>query len=101
MIREALDGPAIERSGKRVVQRLLGKLEITEEANQRREHASRVGSVDRFDLGSDARFGVVGRGHTHSLADLQPQTAYDGRSNSIIGRTSIDPNFAEGIFEAI
>src|SRR5690606_38024340 len=47
---DPVSGPLLERGGKSVVQRLLGEVEITEEADERREYAARVGAVDLTDL---------------------------------------------------
>jgi hypothetical protein len=35
------------------VQRLLGQIEVAEEANERGQDAARVGSINRLDLGAN------------------------------------------------
>ena len=42
----AVARPLLERRGEGVVQRLLGAVEVAEQADQRREHAARLGAVD-------------------------------------------------------
>ena len=47
--RHALARPLLDRRGERVVQRLLGEVEVAEQADQRGEDAARLGAVDRLD----------------------------------------------------
>ena len=61
------------------MQRLLGQIEIADEANERGQDTARVRAVERLDLAGDRR-----------LAQL----------NTSIGRTSTDPLRAEGIRDA-
>ncbi len=73
--RGAVDRPALDRGRERVLERLLGEIEIAEEADQSGENAAGLGAVDRLDR------------------------VY-GWSNSMIGRTSTVPCFAPGIRDA-
>ena len=41
--------PLLQRRGERVVQRLLGAIEVAEEADERGEHAAGLGAVDPLD----------------------------------------------------
>ena len=72
------------------MQRLLGEVEIAEEADERREHAARLGAVDALDRLAGAR---------DVLASSTRRSA--AQENSMIGRTSMLPVFAEGILAAI
>ena len=47
--RHALRGPLLDGRDERVVQRLLGQVEVPEEANEGGEHAPRVGAIDGLD----------------------------------------------------
>ena len=49
--------PALDRGGERLVQRLLGEVEIVEQSNQRREHSSRLRLIDVSNNRSQALFG--------------------------------------------
>ena len=69
----AIDRPALHRSGEGFLQRLLGEIEVAEEADERRQNAPGLGAVDGLD-----------------------RLAY-GRGGSQIGRTSIEPQRTEGI----
>jgi hypothetical protein len=51
----------IERGRKRIVQGLLGAIEVADEANERRQHAPGLGSIELFDPGPDARRRLVSR----------------------------------------
>ena len=70
-----LDRPLLDRRRERILQRLLGEIEIAEETNQGREDTARLGAIDRLDR------------------------VY-GWSNSITGRTSTVPCCAPGIRDA-
>ncbi len=105
--RHTVARPRSQRRRERVVQRFFGEIEIAEQADERREHAARFGSVDRLD-GVPRRIALLenhslglGRGHRvpHSaLADNSPDLPDSGaRGISQIGRTSIEPYFAPGI----
>ena len=85
--RDAVARPLLERRGERVVQRLLGEIEVAEEADERGEHAPRLGAVDvRRSASRDALIG-----HRSTCC-----------ANSMIGRTSIAARSrAEGIRDAI
>jgi len=41
--------PSLHRCGESVVQRFLRQVEVTQQADQRCEHAARVGAIDRVD----------------------------------------------------
>src|SRR6266571_1569593 len=73
--RHAFDRPALHRRRKRILQRLLGEVEVAEEADQGGQDAAGFGAVDRLDR------------------------VY-GWLNSMIGRTSTVPCCAPGIREA-
>jgi hypothetical protein len=73
--RRPFDGPALDRRGERVLQRLLGEIEIAEEADESSEDAARLGAVDGLDQVCDCE-------------------------NSMTGRTSTVPCFAPGMREA-
>ena len=75
MRRCTFDRPALERRGERVLKRLLGEIEVAEQADQGCENAAGFGAVDRLDR------------------------VY-GWLNSMIGRTSTVPCFAPGIRDA-
>src|SRR5882762_9511063 len=45
--RHAVARPLLERGPERVVQRLLGAIEVAEQADQRGQDAARLGAVDR------------------------------------------------------
>ena len=75
MRRRAFDRPALDRGRERILQRLLGEIEIAEEADQGGEDPTGFGAVDRLDR------------------------VY-GWSNSMIGRTSTVPCCAPGIRDA-
>lgn len=75
MGRHSLHRPLLERRRERILQRLLGEIEIAEETDQRGEDAAGLGAIDRLDR------------------------VY-GWSNSIMGRTSTVPFFAPGIRDA-
>jgi hypothetical protein len=49
--RDAVARPLLDRGGERVVQGLLRDVEIAEQADERRQHATRFGAVDGFDGG--------------------------------------------------
>jgi hypothetical protein len=57
--RDAFAWPLLERRPERVVQRFLGDVEIPEQPDQRREHASRLGTVDSVERAVDAVDGLV------------------------------------------
>ena len=62
----AVARPLLERGRERVVQRLLGEVEVAEQADQRGEHAARLGAIDLVDDAVD--IGSVGcRGTLHAL----------------------------------
>lgn len=71
----AFDRPLLDRRRERVLKRLLGEIEVAEEADQRRQNAAGLRAVDRLDR------------------------VY-GCENSWIGRTSIVPLRALGIRDA-
>jgi hypothetical protein len=73
--RRALDRPALHRRRERILQRLLGEIEIAEEANEGGKDATGFGAVDRLDQVCDWL-------------------------NSMMGRTSMVPCCAPGIREA-
>ena len=85
-------GPSLGRRGERVVQRLLGEIEVAEQADQRGEHAARVGAVDRF----DSLAHPVGRIVAHA-----PPGRRHGCVRSRTGRISMLPRRAGGMRDAI
>ena len=87
----AVARPLLDRGREGVVQRLLGQVEVAEEADQRGEDAARLGAVD----GLDPVPYLVRRVSTRH----QWFSGY-GRLNSRIGRTSTLPSRADGILEA-
>ena len=48
--RNTVRGPLLDGGRKRVVQRLLGEIEIIEKADERSEHTARLGSIESIDL---------------------------------------------------
>src|SRR5438552_19003499 len=77
--RDAVRRPLLHRRSKGILQALLGELEIANEADQRREDATRLVAEDRLD---------AGRGY--------PRFACHGTSaaNTRIGRTPFEPTLA-------
>ena len=73
--RHAFERPTLDRRRERILQRLLGEIEVAEEADQGGKDASGLGAVNRLDR------------------------VY-GWLNSMIGRTSTVPCCAPGIREA-
>src|SRR2546430_1784807 len=73
--RNALGRPLLDGRRERLLQRLLGEIEVAEETNQGGDHAARLGAVDRLDR------------------------VYEVLSHT--GRTSTEPHFADGIRAAI
>ena len=73
--RHTLDRPTLERRRERILKRLLGEIEVAEQADQGGQDAAGFGAVDRLDR------------------------VY-GWSNSMIGRTSTVPCCAPGIRDA-
>ena len=72
---------------------LLGRIEAAEEADERGEHAARVRAIDRLDLLAHMLACCVTHGRVIS------RDSYCA-SNTLIGRTSIEPVRAEGMREA-
>ena len=68
----AVARPALDGRGERVVQRLLGEVEVAEQADQRGEDAARLGAVD---------------GVEHLAHRFDRILAHDDGSRSAIGRT--------------
>ena len=91
IVGHAVARPLLDRRREGVVQRLLGEVEVAEQADQRGEDAARLGAVDGVD---PAR--VPARPRPHS----SPVGSRYGRSSSRIGRTSTLPRRADGIREA-
>src|SRR5262249_40407488 len=83
--RYALARPLLDRGPARVVQRLLGEIEVAEEADEGGEDAPGVGTIDRLDLLARQRGWIL---------------AHDGYLSSLTGRTSMPPRRAGGIIEA-
>ena len=83
-------GHCSTRGGERVVQRLLGEIEIAEQADQGGEHAARLGAVD----GVHRRPRLFDRVLAPQLRPRRDQL------NVMIGRTSMLPVFADGIRDA-
>lgn len=82
MVGHAVPGPALDRGRERVVHRLLGQVEIAEQADEGGQHAARLGAVD----------GV------HHLP--RPAARAVAQPNTMTGRTSTLPSRAEGILAA-
>lgn len=88
-------GPVLERLRERVMQRLLGEIEVAEDADQRGEDATRL-------LAEDPLHGLQGQVHAKREArgprSRGPQrTPGPQASMSHTGRTSTQPYLAEGI----
>ena len=77
--RQPVARPTLDRSRECFVQRLLGEVEVADQANERGQHTTRIRAVEPFD-------GARNR----QLAQL----------NTSIGRTSTHPTFADGILDA-
>ena len=92
--RHAARRPLLQRRGERVVQRLLRTVEVAEQADERGEHATGLGAIDPLD-----RVPRVGRARlAHGHVRLTPAAC---SMTSMIGRTSMLPVRAPGIFAAI
>jgi hypothetical protein len=82
ILRHAVAWPRVERGGEGIVQRLLGCIKAAEEADQRCEHAARVGAIECFDLLAHARvrFRIrgCGRNSTHRRVSHQTQLDFSG-----------------------
>ena len=90
IVRHAFFGPLFHGRGERVVQRFLGQVEIAEQANQRGEHAARVGAVNGVDCFAD----VVEGGGRHS--DIVSDTDWQrSRSSWVSRRVGICPQMAQ------
>jgi hypothetical protein len=74
------------------LQDFLGQLEIADEPDQGRENATRLIAEQLFDLLVAHPFSVMRR--------LQPDR-HGGYEYTMMGRTSIEPNFADGTRAAI
>src|SRR3954468_21675934 len=59
ILRHPFARPLFERGPERIVQRLLGRIEIAEQTDQRRQHTPRLRDVD----GVDGLVNGIGRGH--------------------------------------
>src|SRR2546425_2941639 len=79
----AVTRPALHGSREGVLQRLLGHVEVAQQADQRREDAARVGAVDCVHQLTHPR--LVGRVLAHGYCWL----------NTMIGRTSTLPRRSE------
>ena len=100
ILRHAVARPGIERGDKGVMQRLLGEIEIAEKADECGEHAARIGAIDRVDWTEAlARFVCIGRSGCTERGRIDSRHGDQG-AIAQIGRTSIEPNFAEGMREA-
>jgi hypothetical protein len=55
IMRRLFLGPTLQRDRKGVLQRVLGEIEIADEADQRGERSPRLGAEDLFDLGGGHR----------------------------------------------
>ena len=66
VVRHAVARPLLQRRPEGVVQRLLGDVEVAQQANQRREHAPRVGGVN----GIHRLSYVIGRFHVERSQHL-------------------------------
>src|SRR5262245_13011122 len=85
-------GPLLDRRRKGLLQRLFGEFEVADETDQRRQNAARLVTEYALD------FAVA-----HPM--LMPRRLRPERQrvheNTMIGRTSIEPNFADGTRAAI
>ena len=88
--RDAPIRPDLERGDERVLDGLLGQIEIAEDADERRDRPSLLFAEEAID-------DLVGRGRVSQVADAAPIRA-DGsaEAKSTIGRTSIDPKRMPG-----
>ena len=84
--------PPLDGRRERIVERLLGKLEVAEEADEGGEHAARVGAVDLVHE-------VAQRAGPCALWFLQSSHLYCWLK-STTGLTSMLPRRADGIFDA-
>jgi len=75
------------------VRGLLGDIEAAEKADKRGENAARIGTIERLDLFSYSYADFI----TH---DWVCSRRKDYASNTITGRTSIEPVRAEGMRDA-
>ena len=57
VVGNAVARPRLERGRKRIMQRLLCAIEVAEQTDERREHAPRIGSINRVDPIADERVG--------------------------------------------
>ena len=79
VVRQPIARPAFDGRSKRFVQRLLGEVEVADQANQCGQHPTRVGAVERFYCAGQRR-----------IAQLNTST----------GLTSMLPKRADGILDA-
>src|SRR4051794_20859153 len=84
----ALAWPLFERRAERILQRLLGGVEIAEETDQRGEHAARLGAKDPLEAVCEP-------------AAAAPRHAGTAAACCTTGRTSIEPVLAAGMRSAI
>ena len=78
---------ALRRHGERLLHRLLGEIEVAEEANERCEHPAGLGAKGCFY-------------RTHPLAPASCSRCAVSAEKSTTGRISIEPCRAEGMREA-
>ena len=101
VVRDAADRPRLERGDERVLDRLLGEVEVAEHADERRDRPSLLLAEQAVD---DLVRGLGGR-QARSSATVG-RSVGDGSAaagsvpNSQIGRTSIEPSRAAGIIAA-
>src|SRR5262249_60076437 len=90
-------GPFGNRRDRRVVDRLLGEIEVAEQADERRQDAAGFGPVEVFDLRPrPIRLVLHGDDHVISSIGVAQRDTYIAQ----IGRTSMLPMRADGIFAA-
>jgi hypothetical protein len=85
------------------VQRLLGEIEIAEETDERGQHPARIGAIDRVDLlVTLTRLVRIRRIVRIGCAERCRIGPCHGDQGAIaqIGRTSMEPNLADGMREA-
>lgn len=86
VVRNAIAWPLLQRGGEGVLQRFLGTIEITQQADQRGQDPTRFAAVDRLDLR-----------RRNGSSERHAQRCGSWRK----GRTSTQPRLAGGIFAAM
>jgi hypothetical protein len=97
-IRDATGAPRFKRGDKSFLDRLLGEVEIAREANQAGEDAARF--LAKGPLDDLARAGRVQLTGASACVSRAPDVSAYESGSSQIGRISIEPSVAAGIFAA-